>query len=111
MTLDDIIVWKWTKLDTENADFDENDWIEFFIHEITLVPGCDWTHEEDLSSFDRDGCAGDQLEIVVDALIDVGDAVMRQEGMAKRENTCKKRDLHRIWIILSSNGCYHFPTY
>ena len=41
----------------------------------------DWacvTHKENLSSFDRDRGAGDHPKVVVDALSDVGDAIVRQ---------------------------------
>ena len=52
-------------------------------------------HEEDLSSFDRDGCVGGHLDSVAEGVIDVGDAVVRHEGAGRGENTCPTH-LHRI---------------
>ena len=63
-------------------------WDRFFFHESTLVWVC-VTYEENLSSFDWNGCAGDHPELVVDAVIDVGDAVVRQVRSGHRENTLK----------------------
>ena len=61
-----------------------------FIHESTFAL-VNVTHEENLSSFDRNGCAGDHPEFVVDAVFDVGDAVVRQVRSGRRENTCETR--------------------
>ena len=48
------------------------------------------THEEALSSFDRNGCASDHPEFV-EAVTGIGDAIVRHEGTSHRENTCETR--------------------
>ena len=53
------------------------------------------TYAEALSSFDRNGCAGDHPKLVVEVVSDVWDAAVRHVGSGHRENTYDIHDLHR----------------
>jgi len=56
------------------------------------------THEEALSSFDRNGCASDHPEFV-EAVTGIGDAIVRHEGTSHRENTCDEFPRWRVTLV------------